>query len=48
MALSAITDGKTEFGSLGNLTLASTNVNSREKKNDILVSASKKGIFDNG
>ncbi|XP_028410302.1 uncharacterized protein LOC114532912 [Dendronephthya gigantea] len=42
MALSAITNSKTEFG-IENLTLASTNVSSQEKKNDILVSASKKG-----
>jgi hypothetical protein len=44
MALSAIVNAKScsEFG-IENLNLASTNVSSQEKKNAILISASKKG-----
>ena len=44
MALSAIINAKScsEFG-IGNLSLASTDVSSQEKKNEILISASKKG-----
>ena len=48
MALSAIINAKScsEFGS-ENSSLASTNVSSQEKKNEILISASKKGILFN-
>ena len=44
MALSAISNAKSrsQFG-IENLSLASTNVSSQEKKNEILISASKKG-----
>ncbi len=44
MALSAIINAKScsEFG-IKNLSLASTDVSSQEKKNEILISASKKG-----